>query len=289
VTEPTPKLTESETARIERVQQQREFQIDYIRQLILDNFANGDELIDKLVPLAVPKVTFSQSVPTRRERNGVAAGDQKVKWPDPVPTWLQFVECPRCGGTLTPLKAKAPDGWGEVITYQCHNLIDDKGSYCLVVLTITDGVRYFMRPGDFTSSDFDWTSVAPETIPAPSTVVDPEKKERQPFKPEHRPPSWDRNTLMKPIYDLFWEKIMEVGRVDAADLSDYATKMKPETPKDKILEAVRTLPTWMKAKTGYEIRSAHSMYEVAGKSVGSTYEWPYSLASYRDQHGFPST
>lgn len=286
MTESIPNITESESARLGRVHQQREFQVDYLLQLVRDNFANGDELAERLVPLTVPRVTFSQNVPSRRERLGVSGSDLKVKWPDPLPNWLQFVDCPRCGGAMTPLKAKAPDSWGEVITYQCHNLVDDSNTFCLVVLTITDGVRYFMRPGDFTSSDFDWTKVAPDTIPARASTTDPDKQGHKPFVPEHRPPSWDRNTLMKPIYDAFWDEIMVSGRVEASDLSDHASKMKPDTPKDKILEAIRTLPSWMKAKTGYVVKSSHSGFEVLGRGEGSTYEWPFSDVEYRKLHNF---
>src|SRR5207237_5680887 len=120
-------------------------------------------------------------------------------------------------------KRKNQRAFGETITYQCHaireEIVDPSSVYkrtkqvsCLSVVQVTTTCNYWLRPGYFTESDFDWSKVsfeAPVVTENTSFVVD-----SLPLLfdfPEEAPPNpWTRRTVRsKVLWDAFWELALE--------------------------------------------------------------------------------
>ena len=232
-------------------------------------------------------------VPTRRENLGyewIPTEDDR-KRSKSVPVWAKEVICPKCGAIMVPIKSKAETRFGENVTYQCHR-VDANQQMCLVVLTIMTGVYYCMRPGDFTKSDWDWESVAHQTVPViPGVkVADISAKEdfQQPKSMNWCP--WTKNTQNKVIWDTFWEIILRDGECGVDELREKVLEIRPKDKvgsyRYKLDRELKNLPDLMQKRSGYVIKSYGKVFRVVGKAKGDPDTHPYSDAQYRKEHGF---
>lgn len=185
---------------------------------------------------------------------------------------------------MTPLRAKKDRQWGESIVFQCHNM-GAKNKICLLVQTVTTSVPFFMRTGDFSDSQFDWKSVAPQTIPEDKANELHIGTEKVAFVlPQEAPPSpWIRETATKIVWDSFWTAILKNGEiaVDALRLALFDKKGKsPKT--EKLIEQV---PEWITGHSGYSVVKQGSSFKVVGKTMGNNKLFPYSDPKYRKAHG----
>jgi hypothetical protein len=199
-----------------------------------------------------------------------------------LPDWAKEVQCPVCHRLMTPIRVKPDNQWGETVTYQCHNnLTPDR--ICFAVVQLTTTVRYFMRPGDFSNSEFDWRQVAPETIPATPQIA--AQQSPSTFTVPAVPPCpWIRETASQIAWNSFWGPVRPRQPVirPVAEILQAVVKAKGDTP--KVHKLIDTLPTWMAQRTGYVVAVRSGKFELIGKTTGSLE--PYTDAAYRKKHGF---
>jgi len=250
-------------------------------------------------------VTTATLPPTRTERlfgSAPVTEDDLLKGVE-----FDVVICPKClslghsgrqmtcvKGPTNPLKDGKPTGF-QTVTWQCHNRGRGPGEMCLMVVTTTDSVGYYMRPGDFDKGDIGWKDAVAETVPAADVsglVTAKQVKVKQAFTGVPAKPIYPgtRATVNKQIWDYFWDHIMRDGKVSKKDLEAYVKSVATvaATKRDRQLA---TLTDWIPERTGYSVKLVGDSYEVTGKAArlggkGPIGE-PFSTPEYKKAHGFP--
>lgn len=228
-------------------------------------------------------------LPTRRERMGYEWIPSEEDRRNQAPRWAQYVECPVCKGQMTLIKLKKDTQWGHNLTFQCHNTKAER--HCLAVVQLTTGSTYYMRPGDFEFSDFDWRKVAIETVEVceGDTIIQ-SPSDRPIDRPVLRPYNpWKRTTSPEHIlWNLFWDDIMKVGFVSYEDMCFEAEQIRDDLadlPRYK--KIVQDFPAWIEERSGYTVHTdSAGIMCINGRGRGSKEGLPYSDKEYRQQHGF---
>jgi len=199
-----------------------------------------------------------------------------------LPAWAKEVQCPVCHGLMVPIRVKPDRQWGETITYQCHNNLPS-GKICFAVIQVTTTVGYFMRPGDFSVSEFDWRQVAPETVPATSQLAAALSPSTHSV-PAIPPCPWIRETASRVAWNAFWGPVKPRKPVirPVAEIEQAVISCKGDSP--KVRKLLSTLPSWMAERTGYVVAVRSGNYELIGKTTGSLE--PFVDEKYRKTHGF---
>ena len=244
-----------------------------------------DELIDGL---AAPREINLDELPTRRELMGYKLNPTHADVRRRVPDWAKHVICPVCGYTTVPLKTR-PTKWGECITYQCHREVTPR-VYCLAVVQVTVGSPFWLRAGDFISSDYDWKEVAEETtlvLPGDRVV---QSQVTQDFElPERKPPNpWERRGVQSHVvWDVLWESLVSDGCIEIAELVERVQKRRPKDKSypglRKLMSSVDYIPSWVTKRSGFVIKEIDRTFYVKGKTQGDVTKAPYSSELYRKE------
>lgn len=228
-------------------------------------------------------------IPTRKERLGYGKQSKSSDYSKEVESWGEYVLCPVCGSQMTLLKGRK-GRYGESLVYQCHTEVK-RGQYCLAVMTLTVGSRYYMRPGDFEACDVGWEGVASETVEVREGDVIKQAAFTKDFElPETPPPApWSREVQGKVVWDNFWEiALKNNGVVSTLQLIDIVKEKKPEDRAGKGLSrlesTIKNFPTFVTKSTGYLVRTVGSEFHILGKVEGDTDMYPYSDPEYRKLH-----
>lgn len=266
--------------------------IDSLKRAIVNLLDVDEEYVESLQPKEGVVVDL-EDTPTRREAMGYSyiPTPQEVRRQKSVPKWARQVQCPKCGSIMTVIKAKRDIKFGENIMYQCHTVGQDY-NMCLVVVQITTDTFYWVRPGDFTATDWDWRSISEECTPVlPGVEVKGHDPEPEFVKPVEIPPApWIKRVVRLVIWEKFWESIMTEGEVGFGELVEAVQEERPQDKEGKFLntlrELVEDLPEWMQLHTGYVVKSFGGVFTVVGKDRGSMEFYPFSDEAYREKHGF---
>lgn len=232
-----------------------------------------------------------EKMPTRLERLGYQSSNipKAARYFDKAESWAKTVMCPVCGTNMVMLKGRKT-AYGDNITYQCQAQTAP-GKYCLVVMSLTVGNNYFMRPGDFETCDMGWERIASQTFQLNDDDELLQSSVQEEFeRPKATPTNpWDRNVQSKVIWEEFWKAIMEKGMITDRELMEAVQDARPGDRKGKPLFKLRreieTLPRWMSKRTGYVVKQRGPVLTVVGKAPGDYNSFPFSEESYRKQHG----
>jgi hypothetical protein len=201
------------------------------------------------------------------------------------------ISCPKCSSTMTMIKVSNRKDDYETTTYQCHGA-KAGGKLCLLVMSLTDSVPFYMRPGDFDKGDAGWQAGHTQTVPQKDAEALVKAKVVAPKAAfagvAHRPiyPG-NKSTLNKVIWDLFWDDIMKDGKCKKLSLEARTVVAKGQNSKTDA--ALKSVTQWITERTGYAIKLQDDHYVISGKTVGGkgAAGQPFSDESYRKLHGFP--